>query len=530
MQSPAPDGILSKASRWLWTVIRQIIISAKSTPPYETNIGHAVAIAVLLPVLAYRIVGWIVRIWSKQLWDYGPAQDAWSAYQLVIGRTPYPDFRNPPYLPNNRPPVSLYLASAVSKIFEHTPMGTLEAGRLVTICATISVCGFIFLIARRHNASYGAALLGAFMFALSPLLEPFGFEFRTDMLALAFELAGLYLFSRGADWWSVAAFSAAFFTKQNQIAGIAAVALFCWLDAKPRRALKLVAVWLLSILFGIFALWLIFPYYLLNSFGALSGWYDAAAPLDFFWLTSEYNFAIFALAAVGLMRALRGKELSACFFLTALGQDLISCLRWGSNVYYYLPALAAAAILAAAAVDLLLSYPRGKLDKCLVATALTMALFFQLRVSDVPRTQSGLKYMVSSLAALSRGSLPCCFSRRAPAWDPEALRQLKELHGTIATDEPYLLLDSDNRQIVFLEFLLLSPLHAHKLFDDRQLLREITERKIAAFVLMGAVRYRNHDLVWPELRRTMAANYHIVRGIGPPYIMIPNSAPSNGGH
>ena len=488
------------------------------------------AIAALLPVLAYRIAGWIVRIWSKQLWDYGPAQDAWSAYQLVIGRTPYPDFRNPPYFPNNRPPVSLYLASVVSKIFERTPMGTLEAGRLVTICATMGVCGFIFLLARRHNASYGAALLGAFMFALSPLLEPFGFEFRTDMLALAFELAALYLFSRAVEWGAVAAFSAAFFTKQNQIAGIAAVALFCWLGAKPRRAVKLVAVWLLSVLFGVFALQLIFPYYLLNCFGGLSGWYDAAAPLEFLWLTGEYNFAIFALAAVGLVRALRGKELSACFFLTALSQDLISCLRWGSNVYYYLPVLAAAAILAAEAVDLLLRYPREKLDKCLAATALTLALFFQLRVSDVPRTQFGLKYVVSSLADLSRGSLPCCFARRAPAWDPEALRRLNQLRGTIATDDPYLLLEPepDNRQIMFLEFYLLSPLHAHKLFDDRPLLREIAERKIAAFVLERAIRYRNHDLWWPELRRTMAANYHMIRGIGPPYIMIPDNAPSNG--
>src|SRR5208337_2197337 len=103
----------------------------------------------------------------------------------VHGVPLYRDIRKPPYIGVLYGPVIPSLVAVATPLFGSGGFASLKAGRVVAVCSTIAVCLLIFLLAKRQGARPAAALIGSLAFALSPMLEPWGFAFRVDTPVLA---------------------------------------------------------------------------------------------------------------------------------------------------------------------------------------------------------------------------------------------------------------------------------------------------------------------------------------------------------
>ncbi len=474
------------------------------------------AMLLLLPITAFRVWSWVSRTGSSRVWDYGPAQFAFAVHQIAEGNPLYRDFRSPPYLPFPYGPVVPYAAALLSRFFGSDVMAALEAGRALTMAATLAVCIFIYLLSRRSAASKGAASIAAVAFALSPMLEPWGFEFRVDMPALAFELAGLYLFSLGRQYWALAAFVAGFFTKASSVAGIVAVALCCWIGGARRKSVGLGGAWTAIVLAVTGVLQVLFPHYLLNTFKALSPLYTSLdLALQFPAMAVVSNWAIVILAAMSMIEPVRDRQLPRIYLLVASLEGVVACMKWGSNIYYFLPALAAAAIVSANALDMLteLTARLVKVGRTWSGGIVALGLLAQLYLVSV--WYGGDRF--PTVSQLARAGLKCCYINDPRDPDPAALRLLRKIDGPVLTDAPELLLADERESVSFVELFLIPGMKMRGIFDDGPLLEEIRQRKIAALAL-GRVA---DQAVWPELREAIVNNYYLVPSVGPPYIALP---------
>jgi hypothetical protein len=496
-------------------------IDSSPARPRAVLSGPAITLVLLSPMLLRVVQSWLCRIGSRYLWDYGPGQFAWAVSRLANGGALYGDFRATPHLPIPYNPLAFYLAALLSKPFGASVMSALEAGRVETIAATITSSVLTYMIARRDTAGRGCALIAAFAFAISHLLEPWGFAFRCDMPALACDLAGLYLFMAGFEAWSIVAFVAAFFTRQTEIAGVAAVCLFCLVNGRGRAAAVLGLAWAAAIASGMLLLHLLLPNYLLNAVLALSPIYDWRAPLEFLARAVRGDPAIAILAATAL--ATRGARfgLAAIFLLTALAQAMGTSARWGSDVSYFIPALAAASVLAADGLEIVFAWARRNSRRTEIWTGIAVA--FAIAVS--------VRGGKIGFASIAHGNLGCGYLRTDIRLRPEVVRALGGLRGTVLTDWPDLLLREEPFTPDFIELGVLEGMRLDGRFDDRALLADIRAHKYSAIVLdpdLLSASYRGRAMIWPALRDAISGNYRAIPSLRPPYILMPSEARSSG--
>ena len=319
-----------------------------------------VAVVAMLVPVARTIQGWLCRVGAPVTGDYGPAQLAVRVDLYVRGVALYRDFRHPPYIPLVYGPVVPWLTAILAPSFGSGAMAALEAGRIITIAATLAASTLIFILARRTGASTSAAILAALGFVVAPIIQRWGFDYRVDTAALACELGGLAAFASGLSIPALAMFVITFFIKQGRIAGIAAVVLCCWLSGERRRALTLGVVWLAIVVAGIAILASIFPWYWLNTFGALGVTrYDFRAAFLWIAILIGGNPVLIMLTGVAILRGRTTDRLMLCYLGAALAENFLSSIRWGSNAYYFIPSLAAVAIVAANGIDMILERARA---------------------------------------------------------------------------------------------------------------------------------------------------------------------------
>jgi hypothetical protein len=379
----------------------------------------------------------------------------------------------------------------------------------------------IWRLARKSGVGSTAAAIAALAFVIAPILEPWGFEFRVDVPALALDLAGLWLFCEGLTYSSVALFALSFFTKQNQIAGITAVTLFSVLQGRYKLASVLTMLWVTIVAFAMLLLQCIWPYYLQNMVCGLASILDFWDPIYFVKPVLFAHFAVLVLAVSALFDRTRDLTLITCFFATATMQGFISSLHWGSNAYYFLSFIAATVLLTAGSIEDLCSYvaSSSKLAQVWFSCALTFVLLCQREMPLIPA--GGLR--VLGLSSLLHGHIGCGFSD-TEHWDTHVFDLLHHAHGTVLTDEQFLLLQPSVGKVKFIELLFLQSMLQHKLFDDETLLSEIHQRKFGAIALHEQTldaSYRGHLLLWPRLAKAIGENYIFVPGAGPPYMMQP---------
>ncbi len=475
-------------------------------------------LVILGAVALLTVSAWLSHLYQPHSLDDGPMQLALFTARVAAGFPFYRDFRAPPWLPVTYGPIAPWLASHLAGAFGSGVLGALAAGRAIMITASLSVCLMVFALAKAARASTVSAAIAALALLAAPIVR-LHVEYRVDALALAFNFLGLLLFELDFGVMVVVVpFAAAFFTKQNQLYGIAAVCLTLCAARQFRRAIVFGAAWLAVVGSVLGALQLAFPWFWLNTFGALTPILDPAAPFIFLEHEIPRDAAILALAAVALWRW--PWNLTAWLFMVALLENFVSCMRWGSGPYYFLPAIAAAAVLSARTLD---------------------ALFE--RIASMPRVGQAAVGVLAALAFCS-GSLfeaihgnwrldfallPVNYRSHKPI-DPSTLAALRAIDGPIVVTQSNYLVRDQRPNVEWMEALVLTAMKPRGTFDDRALLASINRREIAAFVFddTGLERaYHGRKVYWPGLRDAIRDSYRRLPGTGPVLVMVPKDRPGS---
>ena len=481
------------------------------------------AIGLLLPMAAAVLRSWDCRIFSRQAWDYGSAGRAIVVRNLLSGAPLYPDFRAAPYhdaSPYN--PLCYYAAAPLARLFQPDPLSPLEAGRLLVVSATIAVALLIFLNARRSGARRDAATIAALAFIFSPMLQPWGFEFHVDLPAVACELAGLYAFQAGAQYAALAFFELAFFAKQGFVAGLLATLAYLWLASRRLEAIKLGAVSVVIAAATILVLQTRYPYYLLNTFDALTPIYDPVAAVYLFAAAVVHHLPVIVLALVYLLRFGFKRNVLALFWLLAVCHDLFTAARWGSNSNYFLPTLAASTMLAALELTTLIEKWQTLSKWIQVGAGVIMAvLVFAEPWSPRDRGARALGAFGLDRACRVIG----CPDPTFP-FDRRAIRTMAHARGPVFTDLPELLLIHASPEMESVDLMPLLAMHRNGHFNDVPLLADFERRRFAMLALDDQLLSRNYrgvNFFWPRLRKAIEDNYVLVPGLGPPFLMVPRA-------
>jgi hypothetical protein len=395
----------------------------------------------------------------------------------------------------------------------------------VTICATIAACLLILRLARSSGATVGASLIASLAFLMSPLLEPWGFEFRVDVPALAFELGGIALFQAGFAYASLPLLAAAFFIKQTRVAGILALALYLWLNGDNKRALVLSTIWVVEILVVTGILQYVYPYYWTNSFEAQVRLYDFSAMPRMIAGLVMTELPVLALAAYSVCIGPRW-SVAICYLLVAIVEDTILSMHWGSNVSYLLPAMAGACVVAAPALDYFLEQIHAfRMPAQLLAGAvLAWALGSQTWLGH--RLGGEIGWPLDIKTFWLDAQCDCGDSR---LWNEQMLARMHSMKGPVLSDISELVVMNAAPRIQFVDLIPLSAMKATGRFDDRALISAVEHREFDAIVLdKGLLReqWRGRRWFWPELADAIARNYQLVPPSGPPpYLALPVSGP-----
>jgi hypothetical protein len=393
-------------------------------------------------------------------------------------------------------------------------LAALIAGRTLVITSTLLVSFMIFVLARNFGATAAASLIAALAFLCSPLLEPWGFEFRVDMPALAFGITALWVFWKGYEFPAVLLCVLSFFCKQSSGEAMAAIVLFLCFQGKLGRAVALASTWLgLVIALTVLFEW-IWPFYLLSTFTAVgAGYLDLSAPSDalFSIFILEIPLAILAAAAIISRRT---TLLPMLFLASALLNNLTGMFRWGANLYYFLPTVAAMSIVAAPQLDWLLEKVAHLRWSLAVPCAVTIgaALFICNLKGQFHRFLQSPIHSISPTTVYPRSI------------DQNSLQIVDSIDGPVLADEPTVLLADPSPELRPINLMVLGGMKANGLFDDTQLLEEIRCRRFAAFALDSSLlnrNYRGRFFFWPKLRQAIEANYELAAPSGPPFVMVP---------
>ncbi len=204
-------------------------------------------------------------------------------------------------------------------------------------------------------------------------------------------------------------------------------------------------------------------------------------------------------------------RLALLFLGTALLENLVSSLRWGSYIYYFLPTLAALTVFAASEIDALLEYiaKLGKLAQvvCGIALALLIGLGNLRLLSPRSRRERLWHELLGPRNVQISSRNPDAhlfgFSYRPP-WDERRLQRLSSIRGPVLTDFGALALVDDSPGLRPIDMLLLGSMRPRGEVNDTALLTAIRCRRFAAIALdpSGLNRqYRGHFLSGPNSAR-----------------------------
>ena len=311
-------------------------------------------------------------------WDSFEGYHVYQSWRVALGEPLYKNINTYPLLVSNYPPVYFILGGGLLKVFglAFWPL------RLLSLLAALTIGLMIFLIIKTENSSTYWALIGALLFFASPLyVSYYLLMVRIDGLALAFSLIGLFFIRRGLESNKALAiagfcFLLAVYTKQTAV--LAAIAGWLWLLVNnSKRAL------ILGLLGMVCGGAIVFVLIDSNSGGEFSrqlfflnvGWatLDQGGRLFIGFLN---NWGVFFSVAIAAIFSARHKQcIWNYFFILSLFNGIFA-IRHGAVSAYYLPIIAAIAIICgiyAPRLDRLLTIAtgedsrRGRWGLCLAA-------------------------------------------------------------------------------------------------------------------------------------------------------------------
>jgi 4-amino-4-deoxy-L-arabinose transferase-like glycosyltransferase len=308
--------------------------------------------------------------------DQGEGYDAWSGWLINLGQLPYTTNGSFPYYSSNYPPLWSYLVSIPMAWFGPG----LAGARIVSSLSALAVAVLLGLAAYRMTRRPVAGVLAGGFFLASPYVFHTTPLARVNSLALLAAVVALTLLDGKLSRWRVGlaslALAAALFTKPTAVDAVIAAIVSVFLR-QPRSSLLLV-----GLLGGLAAL--AFTALMTLSGGAF--WLNVVAgnanPFDLHQL-GDYlsNFSVLhcVLLALAIFQCasllLRRQWSPWALYAIAAGISALGVAKWGAGESYFLGAIAAMCVLAAAWVGRFLdSAPSARLRWALGAALCIQAL------------------------------------------------------------------------------------------------------------------------------------------------------------
>ena len=143
-------------------------------------------------------------------------------------------------------PIFYWILGHLMNIFGYS----LIVGRILVLLTFIGCSGMIYLIIRQFVKERIYALIGAALPLTQPYINAWSLFVRVDMMAMFFELAGVYLAIKfwKTRWFylTIPLFALAFYTKQSALTGVVALCIFIliknWRFAITYSAMIIIAI------------------------------------------------------------------------------------------------------------------------------------------------------------------------------------------------------------------------------------------------------------------------------------------------
>ena len=185
-------------------------------PVVSAILGAAIAVQVILFFLhAYQAIAFPYQL------DYGEGPILQIALEVARGRPMYPPVAEPPYLIASYEPAYYLLSALGVKLFG---VG-FWWGRLVSTLSVLATALFAALIVWDRTRHRFASLVTCGTILAMPHFMVWATLMRVDAMALAFAVAGFWLFLRRARWAGIPLFSLGVFARRTAVAAMGAAFL-----------------------------------------------------------------------------------------------------------------------------------------------------------------------------------------------------------------------------------------------------------------------------------------------------------------
>jgi hypothetical protein len=362
--------------------------------------------------------------------DQGEGYDAWSGWLMNLGQLPYTTNVDFPYYSSNYPPLWSYIVSI--------PMAWLGPGlgpaRAVSTISALAAAGVLAIAAQRLSRRPLAGALAAGFFLASPYVFHTTPLARVNSMALLAAVGGLTLLERPTRRRVVfgsLALAAALFTKPTAIdaavAGVLAVSL-----RQPRLGLLAGGIVATAGLGGLLALLaLTHGAFWVNVVAGNANPFDVAQLSAYLANFSTVHCVLLAMAIAECVWMLRRRCWSPwSLYALASGVAALAVGKWGAGESYFLGAIAATSVLAAAWVGRFLdSAPAMRLRYVLAAALLIQAFLL---------SHAGLS---AALPWLPDRGPQSAFLGRAPSLEDQQVAEListeiRAAHGPALSEDP----------------------------------------------------------------------------------------------
>ncbi len=465
-------------------------------PRLATRILRVTTLVLLLSVAAQHVYhAWHVITFPYDL-DNGEAFVLNQAVMIANGASPWTPIDEEPYLVSNFAPLYQTLLAVPVRFGQLS----FAWGRSLSALAALTAALLIWLLVRRLHGGGAAPAAAALLFLSSKFVYDWTALHRTDALALALSLGGLYAVARGARARTAGLlFALAMLTRQTAVFAPAAAVAWLALSGRGRAATRLGAV-----AFGL-------PAAAYLALGAVTGGeflrhaflynvqpWSAALMRTFLehWVWYQPAFLVIGLAFAVWRIAEPKAELPAIYLGFAVASFLL-CGRTGAASNYMFDLVAALAIVTGGLVSWA---SRASASSASLAAWL---LFANLSVQAV----------VSHLAFRSYDVLPT-----PDADDAQRARDLAALVAGVdgellAEDAGWLLL---NGKAVTFEPYMMSRLAAEGAWDPAPILQKIDGREYAMVLLNFDVHEERSVRFHPDISDAIRENYRPFRRVPGP--------------
>lgn len=311
-----------------------------------TLTAAALGLVVAAQVGLFALHSWRFTTFPYQL-DYGEGPILQIALRFARGESLYPPLTGGyPYVIASYMPLYYVLCGLVAKLTGPSFLG----GRLLSVVSALGIAVCCGLVVWDHTKRRFPAFLAAGMVLAMPIIMVWAALMRTDMVALAFSVAGFWLFQRGRRRTGIVLFALAVMTRWTNVASIAAALAGLLLQRKWKQALfwgAVQATLILLLVFGANAAThggMLEQLRLHTSSSLGQSWTWGQVGLLFFVATGEWP-VYFVLGALGaLWCAVRAPHRVIAIYFAAAWAVYFTSGRIGSTFNYLMEPLVVGAM------------------------------------------------------------------------------------------------------------------------------------------------------------------------------------------